>query len=67
MDLALTAALLGFVMYLLMRIRRMTRLRLADSNEPVVKRNYIVIKHSFDEELPASPEMAASIPYAATE
>ena len=54
-------------MYLLMRIRRMTRLRLADSNEPVVKRNYIVIKHSFDEELPASPEMAASIPYAATE
>jgi hypothetical protein len=67
LDLALAAALLGFVMYLLMRIRRMTRLRLAESNEPTVKRNYIVIKHSFDEEVSASPEMTATVPYAATE
>jgi hypothetical protein len=61
LDFALAAAMSGVLMYLLMRTRRMKR-RLAVSDEPRVERNLIVIKHSFDEELPASPEMITAVP-----
>ena len=66
MDFAFALALLGVVMYLLLRTRRLKK-RLVVAEEQTVKREVIVIRYGFDGELLANPEMTVSMPTAAGE